>query len=142
MGMFDYVKCDWPLPDGKPTPGDMFQTKDFDEPYMERYTITKEGRLVHHAVRTEMVPEHERPNYGKQGYRDANGKVTLWGLRGSMRAVPIGDVDLNYHGFLNFYGGEGDEWREFNAKFTDGQLVEIKQVLADDEAAPVGWGIA
>lgn len=38
-------------------------------------------------------------------------------------------VDQNFHGILNFYTiGEDDEWLEYNAKFTDGQLVSIRVV--------------
>lgn len=102
MGLFDYVRCDAPLPDGKPTPPDLFQTKDFDFPYMERYVITEAGRLV-------------------------KLKVTYGGPE--WMSTPE-DKDLNWHGYLNFYGGEVNEWREFNAKFTDGQLVEIVQAVA------------
>ena len=119
MGMFDYIRCDYPLPDGKPTPPDLFQTKDFLVPYMEHYTITAEGRLIAHRVRYEEVPLKERPYPNESG-------TLKWA--GSLRAVPIGDEDLNWHGYLNFYGGDREERREFNAKFTDGQLVEIVQV--------------
>jgi hypothetical protein len=85
--MFDYVRCDAPLPDGRTTPPDEFQTKDFDHPYLDHYVITQAGRLV------------------------------------------LGEKDLNYNGTLNFYGGRSYEgWREFNARFVDGQLVEIEQV--------------
>lgn len=122
MGMYDYVRCDAPLPDGKPTPPDLFQTKDFPAPQLEHYTITAAGRLIAHRVRYEEVPKAERP------YPDADG---LRGLVGSIKAVPVKDEDLNWHGWLNFYGGSQRRWREFNAKFTEGQLVEIVQVPAE-----------
>ena len=85
MGLYDHVFCEVDLPDGKSHQG-AFQTKDFEDPYLENYTITKDGRLV----------------------KDKR--------------------DLNFHGFLNFYtyDDKTDEWREFNAKFTDGKLVEIE----------------
>ena len=40
--------------------------------------------------------------------------------------------DPGFHGVVNFYGtdSEGD-WHEYNAKFTDGQLVGITQVVDD-----------
>lgn len=44
-------------------------------------------------------------------------------------------TDTNFHGILNFYGGDGG-WREFNAKFTDGQLVSIEQVKETEVSAP------
>lgn len=126
MGMFDYVRCEVPLPDGEPTPPDLFQTKDFDFPYMNHYTITAARRLVAHRVRYEEVPLSERPN------PDADG-LLKW--RGSVRAVPIGDEDLNWHGFLHF--GHFDpitkQSRQFRAKFTDGNLVEIAQLSEDGD---------
>ena len=88
MGMFDYVRCDAPLPDGKPTPASIFQTKDFDDPNMDIFVITDDGRLI-----------CDTPRQATEA--------------------------LEFHGVLNFYGGLPGEWREFNAKFTDGKLVEI-----------------
>jgi hypothetical protein len=44
MGMFDEIKCEYPLPDPE-VQDHVFQTKDFEN-LMERYTITKEGRLI------------------------------------------------------------------------------------------------
>jgi len=39
------------------------------------------------------------------------------------------DIDLNFHGILNFYGYDAEkEWHEYNAKFTDGTLVKIDAV--------------
>lgn len=128
MGMFDYVRCDAPLPDGKPTPRDFFQTKDFGLPQMDIYTITAEGRLIEHVTRSEEVPKEERPYWGKPEWFNDDGTESFFAFLGCIRKVPVEDRDMNYHGYLNFYGGDRDEWREFNAKFTDGQLVEIVQV--------------
>lgn len=37
--------------------------------------------------------------------------------------------DYEHHGMLNFYGTDGQKiWHEYNAKFTDGRLVEIASV--------------
>jgi hypothetical protein len=88
MGMFDNVQSEVPLPDGY---SGYFQTKDFDDPYLENYLIRADGRLVHEQ-------------------------------RG----------DTNFHGILNFYCyAAGGVWHEYNAKFTDGQLVEISLVSDD-----------
>ncbi|MDI3563577.1 hypothetical protein [Bradyrhizobium sp. Arg816] len=94
MGMFDYVKCELPLPDG--WKGEL-QTKDFEDPYLETYTIRADGRLI-----------RRRPKY------DIDPPGTAYG-----------EIDTNFHGILNFYGLEDGEWHEYDAKFTDGQLVEI-----------------
>ena len=47
MGLFDEVKCAYPLPDAEHQERE-FQTKDL-ESLMDRYTITHDGRLVRHA---------------------------------------------------------------------------------------------
>jgi len=107
MGLFDYVKCEVGLPDGKANDCE-FQTKDFDCPYMETYTITAQGRLVHNAVRYDIDPPDKR----------------------------TGSIDMNFHGYLNFYGGDDGEWREFNAKFTDGQLIEIVKIPDEPAMTP------
>lgn len=100
MGMFDDVICEAPLPDGKP--GKHFQTKDFEAPYLERYTITAEGRLL----------------------RDD----PWWGRKEGADAAP--PTDMNFHGVLNFYdyNSKTEEWREFNAIFTHGQLEKIQDL--------------
>lgn len=45
MGMFDYVKCEVPLPDGYVPDDGFLQTKDF-QCQLHELTITKEGRLI------------------------------------------------------------------------------------------------
>jgi hypothetical protein len=67
MGMFDYVKCEAPLPNGAVHPDDNFQTKDLDR-QLDTYVITKDGRLV----------RHEAPREGGSGDpMDGKGKVEL-----------------------------------------------------------------
>lgn len=42
-------------------------------------------------------------------------------------------VELDFHGWLHFYDYSKDKvWREYAAKFTDGQLVEIKTIASGD----------
>lgn len=90
MGMFDYIKCEAPLPDG--FDGEL-QTKDFDCE-MTTHIITKDGRLMLGSIRR--VHKYE---------------------------------DANFHGLVHFYGTDADEnWHEYNARFTDGQLVRIDLV--------------
>ena len=114
MGMFDHIACEMPLPEQPAPPrGRAFQTKSLDC-LLERYTITGDGRLIHHAIRYEEVPESERP-YPEMPFI------------GCMRAVPTGDVDTNFHGLLEFYTYDSatrESW-SYEAKFTDGQCVEI-----------------
>ena len=102
MGMFDYIKCEYPLPDGGPQDGE-FQTKDTDAMYLECYRITKEGRLIHETVRYEIVEPEERE------YPDPN---DLRHFIGMMRSIPCGDKDTNFHGDLRYYTDIDGEWLE------------------------------
>jgi len=46
MGMFDYIRCDMPLPETPmPAPHGLFQTKDTPDQYLSEYRICKDGRL-------------------------------------------------------------------------------------------------
>lgn len=57
MGMFDEVRCEYPLPDGFDTQGVWFQTKDTPEQYLQRYVLCIDGALVVEDTR-ESVPFH------------------------------------------------------------------------------------
>lgn len=120
MGMFDYIKCEVPLPDG--FQGEL-QSKDFDCD-MVTHVITADGRFLKERIdRVEEVPKAERP------YPDGEG---IWGLAGSVRTI-TSRHEVPFHGVINFYGCCGDrkkgdwEWHEYNAKFTDGRLVSIER---------------
>ena len=125
--MFDYVVCHAPLPDSTRPSGRTFQTKDFEYPSMDIYTITAAGRLMVEDVHFDEVPKAERP------YPDAPDD-SLLSLLGSMRRVVDGSHDVGLHGDLHFYewhdnhdGGAG-EWEEYRARFTLGQLESIERV--------------
>lgn len=124
MGMFDYVRCDVPLPDG--WKGEL-QTKDFNCEMVE-HLISKDGRLLLERIdETHIVPKEERPYPNDDG---------VLGMCGMLRVVKSRH-DANFHGIVNFYGTERDGekyiWHEYNAKFTDGGLISIECV---DEAQP------
>jgi hypothetical protein len=115
MGMFDYVRCEVPLPDG--FAGEL-QTKDF-ACEMGTHTISKDGRLILAVLdHTEEVPLAERPHPNAEG-------LLKWA--GSIRFIWRYE-DADFHGILNFYAYDGTETHEYNAKFTDGNLVGIEQV--------------
>lgn len=130
MGMFDYLLCEYSLPDTAPkwiNETTLWQTKDTDAQYMEYYTITKEGRLIHHSVIYENVPENERPNWGKPEWETS--KISQ--LLGCIRSVPIGDVDTNYHGDLHIGAMTEKQPYEFYdliIRFTNGNVEWIKEV--------------
>jgi hypothetical protein len=119
MGLFDYIKCEYPLPEGAPNVAE-FQTKDAQEdPYMETFRITKEGRLIHETCQYVEVPKSERPYPNEKG---------LMGLAGSIRSFNTGDRDTGFHGSLNFCGNsDNSEWVEFVCLFKDGTLIDIRR---------------
>ena len=102
MGLYDNVRVDAPLP-GSPSLSDdeaVFQTKDFEDPCLNNYRITKDGRLM----------------------------LEPWNCQD--KTPP---ADQHYHGNLNFYTltDNNKYGLEYEARFTDGKLQEIK-LVADD----------
>lgn len=57
MGMFDELRCDYPLPDGFDPAGDWFQTKDTPDQYLSRYILRSDGVLIEEAT-GETLPFH------------------------------------------------------------------------------------
>lgn len=97
MGMFDYVRCEMPLPDG--FEGKNMQTKDLGCT-MSTVTITKDGRL------TGRVREWWWEEYKPVRDLDFHGDMTFYDYEG--------DINGSY------------VWHEYVARFTEGQLVSIR----------------
>ena len=136
MGVFDYVRCEYPLPGLDDPTSIRFQTKDTEEMWLHQYTITKDGRLVSDVIHYE----------DRSDPKAEPGPSTS--LKGRKMSVKTGEKHCNYHGILRFYGYAGDvrgigmpenlgqdeahpeeaEWFEFEAAFTHGKLVEVKRV--------------
>lgn len=154
MGMFDYIRCEMPLPDGWQAPE--LQSKDFDCE-MVTHVISKEGRMMLDRGHNEEVPLLQRPRWKAEwGTSDkAQDDHALEALCGCMRRVP-NYVDSKFHGIVNFYGSEviGHEacdgypggqrpvrrFHDYLAKFTDGQCVGIEHCEGDypglDKSSP------
>ena len=116
MGMYDEIKCDYPLPDAH-MQNRTFQTKSFDC-LLDRYTISDEGRLIHNTHTLELTPEDKLP------YPDTP-------FIGMYTRVETGPVDTEYHGDVFFYDWDdrsNSDLIEYQARFTDGQLQWIKRV--------------
>lgn len=136
MGMYDEIRCEYPLPETgfRVLVGHTFQTKDLDN-LLDKYTITTDGRLIHHREHYEEVPEKERPLYGTPGWDESLGKWV-----GSLRSVPEGDEEIPYHGDIHFYdafgvrGEAGRVWLAYKARFTEGRLSRIE--VADKRDLP------
>jgi len=114
MGMFDYVRCELPLPEGK---DDLYQTKDTNRHGLMGHTITKAGRLVLHDYETEMTPKAERryPNAPDDSPLSISGMIRR-------KARSERDVDQNFDGDLRFYG-----YASYRATFRAGNCIEICQ---------------
>lgn len=139
--MFDYIKCEFPLPDDEASPppaGTIFQTKDTPEQGLVTYTIEKDGTFSVVEFDYETVPEEERPYHGRGGIFD---------LIGSLRTTNERRVVLDdYHGDVEFYTSvktdAGYEYWTYVARFTDGKCVKIKLIehpktAARGEPAPI-----
>jgi len=124
--IYSTIRCEYPLPD--PAFQDhLFQTKAFDG-LMDRYTISRDGRLILHAVAHEFIPPEERPNYGTPEWNSPWGR---W--EGACRPVPVGDVEIPYHGDLEFFAFISSthgarQLVEYRATFIRGRLQEIVRV--------------
>ena len=55
----------------------------------------------------------------------AGGRLLLVAVIGNKEAV---EHDMEFDGSLNFYAAFFSDWYEYRAKFTDGNLVEIRRV--------------
>ena len=100
MGMFDTLRCKYPLPD-KIVQTDSFQTKSLDR-LLDDYTITKTGKLILHRQRH---------------YEASIKKITI-DFHG----------DLRFYTFKGSREENNYEWFEYIARFTDGKLQWIKRV--------------
>jgi hypothetical protein len=123
MGMYDYVRCDYPLPvDG--ANGLEFQTKDTAAQCLDKYEIREDGTLWHAEYDTE---DRSNPN--------ATG---LMRFVGCMTRVNERWVFEPMTGEVRFYSSrtgkyEDGSWVEFSAYFEEGKLRELHTL---DDRAP------
>jgi len=99
MGMFDYLSCEYPLPEGAPVNG--WQTKDTPAQYMETYRITRDGFLF-----------------------DENG-VALPDYHGDLWFSHSNVTSRGPNGYMTQDGQPYRTWR-FVARFTDGRLTRLE----------------
>jgi hypothetical protein len=104
--MYDDLLCECDLPDS-PSPQERnFQTKSLYR-IMDRLTITKGGRLIHHSARY---------------VQDANPP------EGLLRMIPVDkkDIDMCFHGDILLSGERDGKLLEYVVRFTQGQLEWIR----------------
>lgn len=112
MGLFDYVRCEYPLPLEGANALE-YQTKDTDWPYMERYEIRADGTLW-------------RQFYDVEDHSDKNAEPgSAASIAGCMARVNERWSPESLSGAFEFYTSRGDEWIEFAALFDKGKLLSI-----------------
>lgn len=146
MGMFDYIKCEYPLHSLPQRlvdqwEGDVtFQTKDTPDQYMSLYKIDADGKLWYEERETEWVdavdPESE-------SFSDRIGHL---------KTISTSWKQIDFHGAISFYesynhenykseynAGDGKEWQryesgwvEYKALFKDGQMIAIDLTKAEE----------
>lgn len=72
MGIFDRIRCEYPVPDPDLT-GAEFQTKNLGMPGMHAYRITSDGRLIRCA---ELTSDGKKPRVGTFLARDVDWPLT------------------------------------------------------------------
>ncbi len=131
MGMFDRLRfedgLDVAFPDIGADPFEItWQTKSLarHQPVLENYKVTAEGRLFREEAEYEHVPEEDRPGYDEEigGFESEIERG-----RGSMRKIHHGWSDTEYHGRFEFHRTIDGDYVSLEAKFTDGQLMNITQ---------------
>jgi len=120
MGLFDYLRCEMPLPPGAPAVSE-WQTKSLDCG-MNWYAIRSDGALVDRKIRQELKPgAPPQPEYFSEAYFEWSS--SWW----EPKAGP--DERINYTGEVRFYAHDADkQWWEFCAFVKNGQCFEIVQI--------------
>lgn len=113
MGMFDEIKCKYPLPlEGA---NDLlYQTKDTDAQFMDLYEIREDGTLWHEIYDVE---DQSDPN--------AEGIMKMWGC---MTRVNKRWEQVMFTGEIVFYGDNKGQFIEFSAYFVDGKLNQLHKI--------------
>ena len=115
MSTYDHIRCEMPLPEPQPPEGTVFITRDTPTQFFDDYTITADGRLIHHG--TEEVPDEERSSADLPDI-----------LRGSTelgRSASERDKEIPYNGDLTFQALSSSTSPAYVACFIDGRCVRI-----------------
>ena len=115
MGMYDDIKCHYPLP-VKGANALSFQTKDTPNQFCDLYEIRADGTLWHEEYDIE---DHSDPN--------ANGIMRLVGCMARVNKRWVQDLftgEICFYSFLDDHNRTG--WVEFAADFLDGKLTGLR----------------
>jgi hypothetical protein len=108
MGLYDTVVFEGDLPEGLPPSDDGFQTKSLCR-MMDQFTVTKEGRLIHHTAR--YVEDITQPD----------------SIHSTVPAEKL-DIDMQFHGDIVLTSYQGDSYADYVLRFTHGTLEWIRSI--------------
>jgi len=115
LSVWDHIRCEMPLP-GAPADGTRtFMTRDTPYQFMEDYTITADGRLIHQA--TKWIPREDRP--------DPDEPRVMRHSFGSRRPAPDQDEEVPFNGDLTFTDLSARNSPTYVACFIDGRCIRI-----------------
>lgn len=137
MGMFDYIRCEVPLPLNKKITkafGEKdwtkvhFQTKDLDNALFN-FVIKKNKNLIHEIRKDKWVEKKKKT--GIKAFLNSLNKNKRWEHPYEIIEGKTVHKKYKYTGVINFYSLEcdtnGDTWDlEFSAKIIDSKLASIK----------------
>ena len=113
MGMFDYVKCHYPLP-VKGATELLYQTKDTPSQWLDMYEIRADGTLWHEE-------------YDLEDRSDPNAEG-LMALRGMFTRVNKRWEPVKWTGEIMFYA----EKLEFSTYFVAGKLLHLERLDSNE----------
>lgn len=134
MGMFDEIRCKFPLP-LLGANGLVYQTKDTPEQFMDQYEIREDGTLWHEDYGIE---DHSAAGNWKREHPGEEAPKELDGFFGCMSRVNKRFVPSGFTGEIQFYAmfslnADGsmknafsrEGWVEWTATFVNGKTNEI-----------------
>jgi hypothetical protein len=124
MGLFDEIRCDYPLPDDRVPQDTVFETKCL-ECGLEEHTITAQGRLILHRKHQKKAGTHVRLGRPWPKY-----EVDF-----------VEDVDLDFHGDIEIYGSRPGKKKlaSYIVRFTHGTVEYIRPRTKSDRVYGGGW---
>lgn len=131
MGMFDELKCKYPLPVEGANAVE-YQTKDTPMQNLDHYEIREDGTLWHEDFDIEDhsdMAKWKAAHPGEEPPKELQG--TLLSLCGCMTRVNKRWEPINFTGEIRFYGCLGERcggWVEFSAYFEQGKVVRLNLI--------------
>ena len=126
MGMFDDIRCKYPLPVDGANELD-YQTKDTPAQYLDKYEIREDGTLWHEVYDTEdhsNAAQWLSKNPGKELPKELDNLSDHF--IGCMARINKRWEIVNFTGEIRFYTALTEEhkgWIEWSAYFEDGKIV-------------------